>query len=492
MSDKIATRKKRIVDYYRERLYKIAENSINKKKYEAALEAIASCAELEYQWNQFYRDERLEQYLKEIQGIIMKPSYGQDETDLRTILFYDGFGYDIRGLMINYVESLLALGYRVIYVVSALAQKQQPTLDKIARNQNLVREYLAFPQDYLVMAKSLNEIYAKYHPKKAILYILPYDVAGIVVFGNYQGIVERYQINLTDHAFWLGKYAFDYCIEFRDYGAVISRVFRGINQEKLLKLPLTPYVDETLSFEGFPFEAEGHKVVFSGGGLYKTFDAEHTYYRIVEDILRYDEEVLFLYAGFGDDSELKELMRKFPARIWHIEERRDLYQLMEHVYFYLSTYPIAGGLMTQYAALAGKVPVTIGTGDEHAGVLCVAEECQYQFQNRKEAQEEIHRLLDNPDYAKAKGQKLKESIPGKKQFVDALGQIIDEHISPYEIRYDKIETDSFIREYLYRFSLGEIQRVIIKDEHWELRRNFPLLFLRKRIRNFITLLKKRG
>ena len=32
---------------------------------------------------------------------------------------------------------------------------------------------------------------------------------------------------------------------------------------------------------------------------------------------------------------------------------------LEKSYFYLSTYPICGGLMFQYAASAGKVPVTL-------------------------------------------------------------------------------------------------------------------------------------
>lgn len=492
MNDRIADKKRKIVRHYIERLYRIAQKNIRNKRYESALEAIASCAELEYQWNQFYTDERLEQYLISIQQMILKPSFEKEDTEPRTLLFYDGFGYDNRGLMLNYVEGLLSLEYRVVYVVSAIAREQQPTLDRVAENQNLVREYIPFPQDYFSVIKSLNEIFAKYHPSKAFLYILPYDVAGITVFANYQGIVERYQINLTDHAFWLGKYAFDYCIEFRDYGAAISKLYRGINFEKLLKIPLIPYVDDTLEFEGFPFEDAGYKVVFSGGGLYKTFDEENTYYKLVQDILIHDVHVIFLYAGFGDDSELKKLMRKFPGRVWHIEERRDLYQLMKQIYFYLSTYPLSGGLMMQYAAMAGKVPVTIGDRNELTGVLQDQEDCQYLFRNKVEAQKEVYRLLDYPEYAEAKGQKLKESILGKKQFRDALRQILTEHSSPYTIIYDKIETDVFVRKYLYRFSMKEIQRIIIKDEHWELRRNFPLLFLGKRIRNFMNLLRKRG
>lgn len=496
-NEKMATlgeieKKRKAVDGIIRRLYRIISHYILKKDYETALEAISACAELEYYWNQFYVDEYLEKALSDIRKRIIETPRQQGESDKQTVLFYDGFGYDTRGLMLNYIDALLSLGYRVVYVTIDTAREKQPTLDNIAAHRDFIREYLPDSRKTVILMKHLSGIFAKYRPAKAFLYILPYDVAGIAVFANYEGIVERYQINLTDHAFWLGKYAFDYCIEFRDYGAVVSRSFRGIDQAKLLKLPLTPYVDDTIAFAGFPFEAEGYKVVFSGGGLYKTFDENNTYYKLVRDMLAYDDRVIFLYAGFGDDSELRKVMDEFPDRVWHIGERKDLYQLMEHIYFYLSTYPMAGGLMTQYAALAGKVPVTIGDGDELTGLLCVQEDCQYLFQSKEEAQEEIYKLLDQPEYSKAKGQKLRDSIPGKEQFRDALGQILVKHTSPYDIRYDKIETGNFIREYAYRFSIKEIRRVIIKDEHWELRKNFPLLFLRKRIRNLIHMLRKRG
>lgn len=485
-------KKKKAVDSAVRRLHKIAEKSIKKRNYETALEAISACAELEYYWNQFYVDEHLEKLLSDMQKDVVETPLQKKGTNKQTILFYDGFGYDTRGLMLNYIDALLSLGYRVVYVTVENAKGRQPTLNKITAQQNFVWEYLPASLKTVVRIQHLNKIFAKYHPSKAFLYTLPYDVAGVVVFASYQGIVERYQINLTDHAFWLGKYAFDYCIEFRDYGASVSKEYRGIDPAKLIKLPLTPYVDDTADFEGFPFDPEGYKVVFSGGGLYKTFDEDNTYYKLVEDMLRHDEKVLFLYAGFGDDSELKKLMEKFPGRVWHIDERRDLYQLMGHIYFYLSTYPMAGGLMTQYAALAGRVPVTLGEGDELKGLLCVPENCQYLFRTKEEVQKEIYKLLDDSKYVKARGQQFKASIPGKKQFGDALGQIFREHESPYMIRYEKIETEEFIREYLYRFSLREIQQVMIKDEHWELRKNFPFLFLRKRTRNIINLLRKRG
>lgn len=489
--DNVEKKCKKINAFIR-RLYVFISKDIQKENYEAAMEAISVCAELEYYWNQFYVDDCLEKFLLDIQQHFKDESLSKKKLDSKTVLFYDGFGYDTRGLMLNYVDALLALGYRVVYVTVDTAKGRQPTLAKLKAYHDFVLEYLPVSQKMCKVLCCLQGIFSKYCPSKAFIYTLPYDVAGIVAFMNYQGGVERFQINLTDHAFWLGKNAFDYCIEFRDYGAVISKMYRGIEKAKILKLPFTPFVDDTLKFEGFPFEVEGYKVVFSGGGLYKTFDEENTYYRIVRNILSHDDNVIFLYAGFGDDSELKKLMDKFPGRVWHIEERRDLYQLMEHVYFYLNTYPFLGGLMTQYAALAGKIPVTMCNGDMSSGFLIDRENCKYRFESIEEMMEEIYKLLDDPEYTEAKGKSLKECVPGKGQFRDALGQILTEHSSPYDIRYEEIKTDHFMQDYIFRFSLSEIQRVTIKDEHWELRKYFPILFLRKRIKNFIRLLKKRG
>ena len=79
-----------------------------------------------------------------------------------------------------------------------------------------------------------------------------------------------------DHAFWLGRNAFDYCLEFRDFGANLSRQYRHIPIQKLLKQPYYPLADPTIPYGGLPFErADGDFVIFSGGTLYKTLDREY-------------------------------------------------------------------------------------------------------------------------------------------------------------------------------------------------------------------------
>ena len=61
-------------------------------------------------------------------------------------------------------------------------------------------------------AVQLDQIVKTHKPGVMFFYTGPDDAAGAMVFMRYQGLAVRYQVNLTDHAFWLGKNAFDICI----------------------------------------------------------------------------------------------------------------------------------------------------------------------------------------------------------------------------------------------------------------------------------------
>ena len=75
-------------------------------------------------------------------------------------------------------------------------------------------------------------------------YSLPDDVVGTTVMHFYDGYLMRYQINLTDHAFWLGSYCIDKCIDFRNYGAKISYEYRKIDSKKIVIIPFYPSINQ--------------------------------------------------------------------------------------------------------------------------------------------------------------------------------------------------------------------------------------------------------
>lgn len=71
-------------------------------------------------------------------------------------------------------------------------------------------------------------------------------------------------------------------------------------------------------------------------------------------------EVYFLYAGDVSNAEvnskLLELSYLFPKRVYCIEERLDLPEIMKRCCLYLMTYPINGGLMFQQQLQREKSP----------------------------------------------------------------------------------------------------------------------------------------
>lgn len=464
------------------KIKKIIKVSIKNKNYEKALCAISLCGNMYYFWNQFYTDEYLEQALMQIEkDILTKTKINKNKIKQNTVLFYDGFGFDTRGLALIYLKALCELGYKVIYVTLESAKGRQPEIDKTICDYNAIKEYLSC-DSYITDIKRLNEIFEKYCPSNAFLYAYDNDITGIVVFEHYNSIINRFQINLTDHAFWLGTHAFDYCLEFRDYGASISANYRNIDAEKLIMFPYYPYIDYDIHFKGFPFSYEGYKIIFSGGALYKTLGEGNKYYNIVNYILKNHSDVIFLYAGEGDDTELKKLQDKYFNRVYHIDERKDLYQILKHSYIYLNTYPMLGGLMTQYAAAAGKIPITLKHNNDSDGLLINQDKLNIEYETVDELLNDMDRLLTDTEYLKERESMMIGSVITEKEFQSELNNIIKNHRTKYKIHLKDINTNEFRSGYIERFSREMYINIIANKKNLSLVINFPLIFAEKCLR----------
>ena len=378
--------------------------AIQKKRYSDALEMLYSCVSLLCYTNPYYVDEELEESVRTIAKAVFpkaNASVNREELEQNTILFYDGAGLDVRGLARIYLEALVQ-DFRVCYVTYADREPEIPGILQTVREHGGEVSFLRRERP-LGMVKQLDAVLRECRAGKFIFYSYPHDVVGPVLMQAYEGVLTRYVVNLTDHAYWLGARAIDKCIEFRDYGASISSEYRGIPREKIVKLPFYPKIVPQ-EFQGFPFPVkDGQQVVFSGGALYKTFGEGNKYYEIVDYILASHSDVIFWYAGGGDDSELKKCMERYPGRVYHTPERPDLFQLLQHVSFYLSTYPICGGLMYQYAAAAGVEPVTLRRDDCNDGFLLHQDELHVIFDTMEELKQEIDRVLTDEVYRKARG-----------------------------------------------------------------------------------------
>ena len=439
--------------------------AIQKKRYSDALEMLYSCVSLLCYTNPYYVDEELEESVRTIAKAVFpkaNASVNREELEQNTILFYDGAGLDVRGLARIYLEDLVQ-DFRVCYVTYADREPEIPGILQTVREHGGEVSFLRRERP-LGMVKQLDAVLRECHAGKFIFYSYPHDVVGPVLMQAYEGVLTRYVVNLTDHAYWLGARAIDKCIEFRDYGASISSEYRGIPREKIVKLPFYPKIVPQ-EFQGFPFPVkEGQQVVFSGGSLYKTFGEGNKYYEIVDYILASHSDVIFWYAGGGDDSELKKCMERYPGRVYHTPERPDLFQLLQHVSFYLSTYPICGGLMYQYAAAAGVEPVTLRRDDCNDGFLLHQDELHVIFDTMEELKQEIDRVLTDEVYRKARGEQMRSAVISPETFAENLRGILVSGESGQDIFYSHIDTEAFRANYLVGFTEEDMLWLCVRKE----------------------------
>lgn len=453
------------------------EMAINVNNYEEALELIYSCANIIYLTNIYYVDNDMEKYLE-----IISERVGLDcsiKTIKDTVVFYDAFGFDKRGLAQIYLKALCKIK-KVVYITYDDRKEEIPEILSILKKHNGNIFYVK--RNSRSFIEQINDLYNIVLDVKAsdfFFYSYPNDVVGIIVLNKIKDEITRYQINLTDHAFWLGSKSIDFCIEFRDYGATISNKYRGIEKERIVKLPFYPNTETDDSFQGFPFKIESkNKVIFSGGSLYKTFGGDNKYYKIIDHIMSQYKEVLFWYAGSGDDTKLMKIAQKYPNRVFFTPERNDLFCVLQNCRLFLNTYPICGGLMYQYAALAGTVPVTLKYDDDADGYLLNQERLNVTFEKEEELFREVDKLLNDDFYYEKRKKQMCCSVIKEDEFLNNLQSIL-RNKNTMKINYLDIDTTKFRNEYLKRIKPVDIDIALISKHTFKsIIKFFPIRSLR--------------
>ena len=434
-----------------------------KNRINDALKLISISSNILYFFNQLYTDDDLEEYIENVAKSISTETF--DITNEKTIIFYDGFGFCNRGLIIQYLRALTKFD-NFVYITFRKFEKSIKPLEEIILSNSGKIVYLekSLPIDQI---KELNEIIYQLKPKHFFIYTTPFDVIVTTSLTCHKtSNMKKYLINLTDHAYWLGTRIFDILIEFREYGAFISEKYRKIDKSKLVKLPFYPIIDNK-EFEGYPFnfDEKTQKLIFSGGALYKTIDKENTYYKIIEKILNYDESTVFWYAGSGNDKKMKLLMKKYPNRVFLTKERPDFLEIIKRSYFYLNTYPISGGLMPQYAASVGKVPLSLKHNDDITGILIEQEKLNIIFDSLEELFSKIELLLSNENEVKEYSTKLKNAVISEEKFNNEIKNLLEKENTNYKLNLNKTFDDEKLRQtYLNQITYKEFCDILITKE----------------------------
>lgn len=419
-------------------------------KIEDFMESLKIVGRLMYNFNFFYKDDEIEELIKECSKKIDVKIKNQD---LKKIIFYDYFSIDNRGLTEQYLDALMNLGYEILYIsLQKNTSKMKNIIEKIS-NYKKSEIYVVKNSFKFEACTEIKEKVEEFGATKVFIHTSPWDSVGIVTWSAFENKLERYFINLTDHTFWLGKSSADYFIEFRSYGKNISIDYRGIKEDKLIILPYYPIQNQTQEFQGFDFEYKSKKLIFSGGSLYKIYGSK-IYFEIVKYILDNHEDTIILYLGNGDERPLQNFIKEnnFKNRFYFKNERRDINEIFKRCYFYLGTFPVCGGLMSQFAGANNKLPVAYTSKDLPINLIeelfINAENKTFTYTDIKEIKKEISKLLLNKNYLDEKTINLSKLVISKLEFTEQLKTLINDKKTRFKFKAYEIDINKFSELYL--------------------------------------------
>ena len=434
------------------KLKNMAFQSFNQNKIKHTLRILKLLASLMNKYNIIYCDDELEDLIIEVSN-----RAGTNKTSInatiheKRIVFYDYFADDRTCLALIYIRALRSLGYEILYIIP---KKKKYSIEQIRKEIIQSEKSEIYILESISALNIVDEIVKKisgFAPSRILVQTVPNDVEGIMAMNHFEGICERFLINLTDHAFWLGKKSVDYFIEFRSYGYNISTKYRMISKDKLCILPYYPANYYAAKFQGLPFD-ESKKFIFSGGGYYKIKGSDE-FYNIIKYIIDNHNDIIFLFAGYGDKSDFEKFIKEnsYENRVFLLSMRTDYIEIMKRCYFYLSTYPLLGGLMTQYAVANKKIPLTLDDKSlpfsDVTSVTINSGDVKFVYSNKDELHEEIDLLIKDKYYLEQKADKLRNMLITENEFAKELDLCLKEHRTSFQAETIDIDTTKFSKIY---------------------------------------------
>lgn len=396
-----------------------------------ALTCAMTASRIAYHYNFRHGDPELD---KLVESVCIDELHGRVSVAPRkgTCLFFDSFALDNRGLTQQYLRALMSWGVEFTYMM------ESDTRTEYAKE--ILTELEGYPKVRIVKltgagtrADRINEIrqaVALASPEKAFLHIAPWSVEAIAAWSEVAGVI-RYMVNITDHAFWFGNSAFDYCIEFRDFGCCLSWAERGIAKERLLKQPYYPIAQAHGEFQGFPVDVSGKTILLSGGAYYKVFGEHDFFFKMLRRILAENPNALMFFAGDGERSIFQEKIKRYglTGRVIPLGNRTDIVEVLKHSDVYIGTYPISGGLMCQLACAVGIPAISPYSSTypfaNSESVFCgLAEEASINYEDVPGLHSEINRLIRDKAYRYAKGAAQKRLLITQESFNAQLLEVI--------------------------------------------------------------------
>lgn len=435
-----------------------------------------------YTFNLKFYDEKLEKYICYLADNIIECDY--EGTNDGSIVFFDSLGSSNRGLSKIYIQALEKSKKKFYYITYREHYENNTELRKyIETTLNGTVYYIDRKFESIVLLYNLIK-----YAECIFLYTYPEDV--IALSASYKAKGKKYLINFTDHAFWYGATILDYDIEFRDFGVNVSLQERKISEEKIIKIPFYPLIDDSVTFKGYPDEhMNKNNTVFSGGSVYKTLDDSSLYYEIVDQLLEQFDDIYFWYAGYGDYYKLRILQKKYEGRFFITGERKDLFQIMQHSRLFINTYPMIGGLMSQYAISAGIPAMTLISDESETGVLLKSGERYFEYYDKDRFLFEIEKLIqdDTYYYNACRNIKTEDLIMEKDRFNRLILENLTDEKKSLEYEKKPLSFEYLRSTYVQRFSMEMFCKAVCKKNFymftvfWKYYIILAFIFMRKHL-----------
>lgn len=418
---------------------KIGVSCFERGLYSSSLKYLESACDTAYKFYLGFTDKGIEDTLKQLSEKVKKKPYNCEKP---RCVFYDTFSQDAQGLTMQYVEAIIAAGWEFLYITEfGLNDSRSVKLKQIICNYPKARlQIIPRKTRGLRKIQLIYDSIIEYAPDKLFMHIHPSAVEAVTAFYALPKDIIKYQINLTDHTFWIGAGCVDYTFEFREYGASLSVSRRGFSESQVLLLPYYPMMKKS-EFRGFPKESDGKVKIFSGANYYKIIDENDTFFKINKAILDANPNAVTLFAGGGDLQMLEGLIVKYglQGRFIPIGHRDDIFECYKHSDIYLNTYPLFGGLMGQMAAHAA-LPI-LSFAKKGAGVveevICQKRKAQISFYDKDDFLSEANRLINDTEYRKQRGLTMKNSVISIEEFNRNFVECVLTKQSPYRPTIDK-------------------------------------------------------
>jgi acetyltransferase-like isoleucine patch superfamily enzyme/glycosyltransferase involved in cell wall biosynthesis len=431
--------------FYKQKAFEYWESGDMRK----AMISVCACGELAYGYfcEESFGDDELDELLYQM-GKAKFTIPAIEKSENKRVVFFDSFAADNRGITEQYLDALQYNGYEILFITSNTLFSNESKLGKLlAGYRNCRVVVLPEPNHIIPSANQVAQEIADWHASKAFIHIEPYAVLPVMLFSQYKGVLQRYFINLTDHAWWLGRNCIDTNLEFRQFGLALSTEVRGIDKAKEALLPYYPVSqlnNETID-NLLPEGLEGKFVIVTGGTFYKYLDAEDTLLKIVLRILKDNDNAVLLMVGTGRAGDLykrKAEEKGLLDRIYLMGNTPYLLSVFEHAHLYLCSYPMTGGLMAQIAAKQGLPVVAYsakGMDYNDLSDICYSEAFRT-YDEEKAFCNEVHRLVTDKDYYRLYAESFEyDEAREVDRFCKTLKDILSETYNLPEItKYSKL------------------------------------------------------